>query len=77
MYFYMPYSYRKVRNKDCFKVFNKKTKKVFAKCTTREKAQSQIRLLQAIENNSAFAAKVRNGQKRANNVTRKNRPNKK
>ena len=69
----MPYSYRKVRNKNCFKVFNKKTKKVYSKCTTRDKAQKQIRLLQAIENNSDFAKKIRNTRKK-NNVTLKNKP---
>lgn len=69
---YMPYSCRKVRNKNCFKVFNKKTKKVYSKCTTRDKAKRQIRLLQAIENNSAFAKKIRNARKK-NNVTLKNK----
>lgn len=72
----MPYSYRKVRNKNCFKVFNKKTKKVFSKCTTRDKAKRQIRLLQAIENDRRFAEKVRNTRKK-NNVTLKNKSNKK
>jgi hypothetical protein len=68
----MPYSYRKVRNKNCFKVFNKKTKKVFSKCTTRDKAQKQIRLLQAIENNKGFAKKVRNGRRTTRNNAPKN-----
>ena len=35
----------KVRGKDCFKVVNKQTKKVKAKCTTKQKAQAQMRLL--------------------------------
>ena len=55
----MPYSIRKVRNQPCYKVYNKKTKKIFAKCTSREKAESQVRLLRGIENNKRFAKLVR------------------
>ena len=50
----MPYSIRKVNKKNCFKVYNKKTKKVHAKCTSREKALKQIRLLNAIKYNKKF-----------------------
>ena len=50
----MPYATRKVRGKDCFKVYNTKTKRVYSKCTTKEKANKQIRLLRAIENNKNF-----------------------
>ena len=45
----MPYSIRKVRNKNCYKVKNKKTGKVHAKCTTLEKAKRQVRLLHSIQ----------------------------
>jgi len=45
----MPYSIRKVRNKDCFRVRNKKTRRISAFCTTMEKAKKQIRWLHAIE----------------------------
>jgi len=55
----MPYSIRKVRNQPCYKVYNKKTKKIFAKCTSRENAESQVRLLRGIENNKRFAKLVR------------------
>lgn len=55
----MPYSIRKVRNQPCYKVYNKKTKKVFAKCTSRENAEGQVRLLRGIENNRRFAKQVR------------------
>jgi hypothetical protein len=55
----MPYSIRKVRNQPCYKVYNKRTKKVFAKCTSREKAEGQVRLLRGIENNRRFAKQVR------------------
>lgn len=55
----MPYSIRKVRNQHCYKVYNKKTKKVFAKCTSRENAEGQVRLLRGIENNRRFAKQVR------------------
>jgi hypothetical protein len=50
----MPYTLRKVANKNCYKVMNRKTKRVFAKCTTKEKAKKQIRLLNAIEYNKNF-----------------------
>jgi len=45
----MPYVIRKVRNKDCYQVKNKVTGKVFAKCTTRERAEKQVRLLRGVE----------------------------
>ena len=50
----MPYSVRKVPNKKCYRVSNKKTKKVFAKCTSKKNATRQMRLLRAIENNKNF-----------------------
>lgn len=50
----MPYATRKVRNKNCFRVYNRKTKRVFAKCTTKTRAKRQINLLRAIENNKTF-----------------------
>lgn len=55
----MPYTVRKVPRKPCYKVMNKKTKRVFAKCTTMEKAQKQMRLLRAIENSASFRAKIK------------------
>lgn len=50
----MPYAIRKMPNKSCYKVYNKKTKRVFAKCTTKKRAEKQIKLLRAIENNKDF-----------------------
>ena len=50
----MPYTIRKVANKNCYKVMNRKTKRVFSKCTTKEKAKKQLRLLNAIEYNKNF-----------------------
>jgi len=41
----MPYTYRKVYRKKCYKVSNRLTKRVFAKCTTKKKALRQLRLL--------------------------------
>jgi hypothetical protein len=40
--------YEIVRNKKCFSVRNKKTKRIFSKCTTKKKALAQTRLLRAI-----------------------------
>lgn len=50
----MPYSIKKVPNKSCYKVYNKKTKRVSAKCTSKSRAQKQVRLLSAIEYNKDF-----------------------
>lgn len=33
----------------CYRLYNTKTKKVFAKCTTMKRAKGQMRLLQAIK----------------------------
>lgn len=45
----MPYEIRKVRNKECYQVRNKETKEVYAKCTTRDKAVKQLKLLQSVD----------------------------
>ena len=50
----MPYSIRKVSKKDCYSIKNKYTKRVFAKCATKENAKKQLRLLRAIEFNKSF-----------------------
>jgi hypothetical protein len=57
---------RKVPNKMCYRVSNKKTKRVMAKCTTKERATRQMRLLRGIQNNKKFAKQVRMTQKRKN-----------
>lgn len=62
----MPYSVRKVRGKACFKVYNKKSKRVYSKCTSRENAQKQVRLLRAIEYNKNFVPR-RAAMSRKNN----------
>ena len=54
----MPYKTRKVRNKDCYRVYNPVTKKTFAKCATRENALAQLRLLRGIQNNKTFRKRV-------------------
>ena len=41
----MPIVIRKVRNKECWRVFNKDTGEVHANCTTKAKAEAQKRLL--------------------------------
>jgi hypothetical protein len=54
---------RKVRNKPCYRVSNKKTKKIYAKCSTKENAKKQVKLLRAVENNPKFVEKLRNTRK--------------
>ncbi len=55
----MPYGIRKTRNKNCYGVFNKKTKKRFSKCSTLENAKKQITLLRAIQFNKNFVPNTR------------------
>lgn len=50
----MPYTLRKVPGKSCYRIKNKYTKRVFAKCSTMENAKKQLRLLRAIEFNKSF-----------------------
>ena len=45
----MPYTMRKVNKKRCYRVSNRLTKRVFAKCTTKSKAKKQLRLLRSLE----------------------------
>jgi hypothetical protein len=56
----MPYSIRKVNKKTCYRVVNKRTKRVLAKCTTMKKAKKQIRLLTAIDMNPNFVLRNKN-----------------
>ena len=45
---------RKVRGRKCYRVINKRTKKVFAKCSSLNKSKKQLRLLTAIHYNKKF-----------------------
>jgi hypothetical protein len=54
----MPYAVRKVRNKNCFRVYNVVSKRTFAKCATMEQAKKQLRLLRAIQNNPKFRMRL-------------------
>ena len=55
----MPYAIRKMPNKSCYKVYNKRTKRVFSKCTSKTRAKKQLRLLRTIDNNPNFVLKNR------------------
>ncbi len=59
----MPYILRKVRGKNCWQVKNKYTKKVFAKCSSKKNAKSQMRLLRAIEFNKSFKLKPKGSRR--------------
>ena len=60
----MPYTIRKVPNRNCYSVKKAKTKvkgkakgkgrRTFARCTSKAKAKKQVRLLYALENNPNF-----------------------
>ena len=54
----MPYKTRKVRGKNCYRVYNSKSKKTFATCTSAENAAKQIRLLRGLQNNKTFRKQV-------------------
>ena len=54
---------RKVNKKSCFKVYNKKTRKVYAKCSTKTNAMKQMRLLRAIDNDPKFRARLKKTRK--------------
>ena len=62
----MPYSMRKVPKKKCYRVRNTKSKRIMAKCTTKERATRQMRLLRGIQNSKKFAMQVRTTRKRRN-----------
>lgn len=55
----MPYKKRKVSRKNCYKVFNSKTKKIFSKCSSFEKANKQLRMLRALKYNKNFVVRPR------------------
>jgi hypothetical protein len=44
----MPYQIRKVKGKKCYRLTNKKTKRVLAKCSTLKKIKNQLRFLNYI-----------------------------
>ena len=69
----MPFKTRKVANKRCYRVYNAKTRRVFAKCATAENAQKQLRLLRAIENNKNFIpnGRLRRGLRRSSRLRKK------
>jgi hypothetical protein len=52
-----------VRNKDGYKVYNNITKKIYSKCTTKDNAKKQVRLLNAIEHNAIFKQQLRKSVK--------------
>lgn len=56
----MPYATRKMPKKDCYKVYNRKSKKVFSKCSTKPNATKQLRLLRALQFNKNFVFRPRN-----------------
>jgi hypothetical protein len=55
----MPYTIRKMPNQSCYRVYNKKTHKIFAKCSSKKNAEKQVRLLRGIENNRTFRNQVK------------------
>lgn len=50
----MPYKTRKVRGKSCYKVYNLDNKRVFSRCTRKQNATKQMKLLRALQFNKKF-----------------------
>jgi hypothetical protein len=55
----MPFTMRKMPKSACYRVYNKKTGKVTAKCATKKNAQKQMRLLRAWQYNKKFRSTLR------------------
>ena len=72
IYVKMPYKIRYSRKNKCYSVINKTTKRVFAKCTTKNNAMKQSRLLRAIMFNKNF---VPYGNRNTNRRRRRRRNN--
>lgn len=53
----MPYTLRKMPNKKCYRVYNKTTKRVFSKCSSKNQATRQLRLLRAIHSKNFVPTK--------------------
>lgn len=60
----MPYTMRRVRKSKCYRVTNKKTRRVFAKCASEENAKKQLRLLRALQYDKNFRFRLRNAATR-------------
>ena len=50
----MPYKTRKIRGKNCYRVYNPKKNHTFSKCASKENAEKQVRLLRALQFNKSF-----------------------
>jgi hypothetical protein len=50
----MPYTLRKMPGKSCYRVRNRKTKRIFSKCTSKTRAKKQMNLLRALQYNKDF-----------------------
>ncbi len=44
----MPYTLRKMPKKKCYRVYNRDTKRIFSKCTSKTRAKKQLRLLRSL-----------------------------
>ena len=64
------YKMRKVRGKDCYKTYNTVSKKVFAICTTKEKAIRQLAILRKI----IYSKKLEPQQKQSKKTIKKRTP---
>jgi len=54
----MPYAIRKMPRRSCYRLYNTKSKRIFSKCTTRKRANRQLRLLNALKYNRKFVPQL-------------------
>lgn len=69
----MPYKLRKMPKRPCYRVYNKRTKKVFSKCSSLENAKKQMRLLNAIKYGNFTPTKLPRNRTSSGGKTRRQR----
>ena len=72
----MPYTVRKLPGKDRYRVTNRRTGRILARCTSKLHARKQVRLLYAIDRNPRFR-RTRHNSIKKNNKKKKKKKKKK
>jgi len=68
----MPYRIRKTR-RGCYSVYNKKTRRIFSKCSSKKNAYKQSKLLRAIMFNPNFKVNSKDKLTLKRKQTKKNK----
>jgi len=67
----MPYTLRKLPGKNRYRVTNQRSGRILARCTSKLRAQKQVRLLYAIDRNPRFRRTRQNSMKKNNKKKKK------